>query len=52
MIAIIKDKIPIPPIQCVKERQNKTDFGNDCISVNIVAPVVEKPEQVSKKASI
>ena len=46
-----KTTIPIPPSQCVKERQNRSDLGMASISVRIEAPVVLKPEQDSKKAS-
>jgi len=35
----------------VNERQKSIDIGNASISVNIDAPVVENPEQASKKAS-
>lgn len=49
-IAIRKQRIPIPPIQCVKLRQKRIDLGIDSISVNIVAPVVVKPDVVSKNA--
>ena len=45
-------KNPIPPIQCVKLRQNNIPLGSDSISVNMEAPVVVKPDDVSKKASI
>lgn len=44
-------RIPIPPSQWVKERQNNMDLGSASMSVKIVDPVVVKPEQDSKKAS-
>ena len=44
--------MPIPPIQCVKLLQNKIDRGNISTSVNIEAPVVEKPETDSNNALI
>ena len=49
--AVIKTMIPIPPSQCVKDRQNRIDLGSDSMSVNIDAPVVLKPDADSKKAS-
>jgi hypothetical protein len=44
--------MPIPPIQWVRLRQNKMLFGKDSTSVRMVAPVVVKPDMVSKKASV
>ena len=44
--------IPIPPIQCVKLRQNNTPFGTISISFKIEAPVVVNPDMVSKKAFV
>ena len=52
IIAIINERIPIPPIQWVKLLQKRIDFGIELISLNIDAPVVVKPDAVSKKASI
>ena len=49
--AVASTTIPMPPSQCVNERQKSTDFACDSISVIIVAPVVEKPEHSSKNAS-
>lgn len=49
--AMAKMRIPIPPIQCVKERQKTIPFGNASTSERIEEPVVEKPEQDSKNAS-
>jgi len=42
----------MPPIQWEKERHMSMDLGSASISVKIVAPVVENPEHISKKASI
>ncbi len=50
-IAKVRTKIPIPPNQCVKERQKRSPLGKLSISGITVAPVVVKPETVSKKAS-
>ena len=41
----------MPPTQWVKLRQNSRPFGSDSTSVRMVAPVVVKPDTVSKKAS-
>ena len=41
----------MPPIQCVKLRQKISDFGSASTSLKIDAPVVVKPETVSKSAS-
>ena len=43
---------PIPPIQCVKLRQNKEQCASTSTSDKILAPVVVKPEIVSKRASV
>jgi len=50
-IIITNTTIPSPPIQCVKLRQNKTEYGRDSTSENIEAPVVVNPDAVSKNAS-
>ncbi len=50
--ASMKTSIPMPPTQCVKLRQNSTLIGRASISESIVAPVVVKPETVSKKQFI
>ena len=42
---------PMPPAQWVKLRQNNRPLGSASTSVSIVAPVVVKPETVSKKQS-
>ena len=39
---------PMPPSQWVKERQNRIPRGSASMSTRMVAPVVVKPEQVSK----
>jgi hypothetical protein len=44
--------IPIPPNQWVKLRQNIKPWGSPSILVRIVAPVVVKPDIVSKNASV
>ena len=51
-IASISASTPIPPTQCVKLLQNSMPLGRLSMSVRIDAPVVEKPETDSKKASI
>ena len=50
-MAMAKNTIPRPPIQCVSERQKR--MACDCVSMSsmMVAPVVVKPDMVSKKAS-
>ena len=45
-----KTTIPSPPIHCVSERQNRRAWVMESISVMTVAPVVVKPDIVSKKA--
>jgi hypothetical protein len=42
----------MPPIHWVWARQRRIPRGRDSISVRMVAPVVVKPETVSKKASM
>ena len=51
-IAIINTRTPMPPIQCVKLRQKSKDFGRASTSERIEAPVVVKPDTVSKRASM
>ena len=41
----------MPPTQCVKLRQNSMLLGRVSISGRMVAPVVVKPDTVSKNAS-
>ena len=50
-IARVNKIIPIPPNHCVKHLQKRMPWGKLSISVKTVAPVVVKPEIVSKKAS-
>ena len=52
IIASKNTSTPIPPIQCVKLLQNNIERGNPSISVSMLAPVVVKPDTVSKKLSI
>ena len=52
MMARANTKTPIPPIRWVKLRQNKSAGDKTLTSSRIVAPVVVKPEDTSKKASI
>ena len=51
-IARIKTSTPIPPIQCVKQRQNCTQRSMPSTLLRMLPPVVVKPETVSKSASI
>src|SRR5690625_2232020 len=51
-IANAKTKTPMPPIKCVKLRQNNIECDKASTSFNILEPVVVKPLEVSKKASI
>ena len=44
--------MPIPPIQCVKHRQNWMGSGSTSTSARMVAPVVVNPEAASKNASV
>ena len=50
--AIVKYTMPSPPIHCVSERQKSSPFGRASTSLMTVAPVVVKPDMVSKKASV
>ncbi len=50
--ASVKTMMPIPPIHCVMLRQNRIPRGSASMSPRIVAPVVVKPETVSKNASV
>ena len=49
---MVKNTIPKPPIQWVNDRQNRMPWGKISTSSMIVAPVVVKPDIVSKKASV
>ncbi len=44
--------MPIPPNHCVTQRQSCNPCGNASMSVSMVAPVVVKPDMVSKNASM
>ena len=50
-IASTNTSTPIPPTKCVKLRQKSIPRPSDSISVSMLAPVVVKPDTVSKKAS-
>ena len=50
-MAMTNTSTPMPPTQWVKLRQNNPPRDKDSTSVRILAPVVVKPETVSKKAS-
>ena len=50
--AAVRMSTPIPPSQWVKDRQNSSPMGSPSMAVRMVAPVVVKPEMVSKKQSI
>ena len=47
-MAMVKNTIPKPPIHCISERQNSRPWGSDSTSSMMVAPVVVKPDIVSK----
>ena len=49
--AAVRISTPIPPSQWVKDRQNSRPMGRPSMAVRMVAPVVVKPEMVSKKQS-
>ena len=51
MTAMRNTSTPMPPIQCVKLRQNSPERDRLSTSLRMEAPVVVKPETVSKKAS-
>ena len=50
--AIRNTSTPMPPIQWVNMRQNISPRGMASISVRMVAPVVDRPEAVSNRASM
>ena len=52
MMARMKTRTPMPPIQCVKLRQKIEQWLNASTSLNMLAPVVVNPETVSNKASV
>ena len=47
-MAMVKNRIPKPPIHCISERQNRMPWGRHSTSSRMVAPVVVKPEMLSK----
>ena len=51
-MAMVKNTIPNPPIHCVIERQKSSPWGSTSTSSMMDAPVVVKPEIVSKKAFV
>lgn len=50
--ATVSTTMPMPPIQWVRERQNRIERGSASMSRRIEAPVVVNPDMVSKKASV
>ena len=50
--AVVRMSTPIPPSQWVNDRQNSRPMGRPSMAVRMVAPVVVKPDMVSKKQSI
>ena len=42
--------MPMPPTQAVEMRQNRSPFGSASMSFRMEAPVVVKPEMLSKRA--
>ena len=51
-MAMVKNTIPKAPIHWVWVRQNKMAWGIHSTSSMMVAPVVVKPDMVSKNASV
>ena len=49
---MVKNTIPKPPIHCMNERQNRMPWGSVETSSMMEAPVVVKPDMVSKNASV
>ena len=49
--AMVRISTPMPPIQCMKERQKRIPLGRGSTAVRTEAPVVVKPETDSKKQS-
>ena len=47
---MVKNTMPSPPIHWVIDRQNNSPWGSASTSSMMVAPVVVKPDIVSKKA--
>ena len=50
IIISTKTKTPMPPIQWVKLRQKRTPWGSSSGLASTDAPVVVKPETISKNA--
>ena len=49
--ASVKKTMPMPPNQWVRLRQKRMERGRLSMLVSTVAPVVVKPDMVSKKAA-
>ena len=49
--AMVKKTMPMPPNQWVRLRQNRTERGRLSMLSSTVAPVVVRPDMVSKKAA-
>ena len=47
-----KTRTPIPPIQCVSERQRREVWDKPSTLLRMLAPVVVKPDAVSNIASV
>ena len=47
-MAMVKNRIPKPPIHCISDRQKRMPWGRRSTSSMMVAPVVVKPEILSK----
>ena len=52
MKAKVNTTTPKPPSHCIRLRQKRMPCGCRSILSRMVAPVVEKPDMVSKKASV
>ena len=50
-MAMVKNTMPSPPNQCIRLRQNKMEWGRESMSLRAVAPVVVKPDILSKNAT-
>ena len=50
--AMVSTSTPMPPSQCMKERQNRMPWGSGSTAVRMEEPVVVKPETDSKKQSM
>ena len=49
--ARVKKMMPMPPIQCIRLRQKRMEWGRPSMWSRAVAPVVVKPDIDSKKAT-